>query len=150
MSIHKLGKLQRNALLLTALSTSDAEEIIDLDRRRRRGIARSSARAWSSSSRYLGLVFAPQGAARAPLCRCRRRSHQGGIFQFVFTTAGTAASPVVHQHTIVQIGTTNICHQKVALGGRKTLDEMWRKKTMWRRKLVMKGLGFYLAGVLYL
>jgi hypothetical protein len=45
-------------MLLTALSTSDAEERIDLGRRRRRGIARSSARAWSSS-RYLGLVFTP-------------------------------------------------------------------------------------------
>jgi hypothetical protein len=81
-SIHELGKLQRNMLLLTALSTSDAEERIDLDRRRRRrrGIMQSCARAWSSSNRYLGLVFTPQGAARAPLCRCRRRSHQGGIF----------------------------------------------------------------------
>jgi hypothetical protein len=44
MSIHELGELQRNALLLTALSTSDAEEIIDLGSRRRRSIARSSAR----------------------------------------------------------------------------------------------------------
>jgi hypothetical protein len=70
--IHELGELQRNALLLTALSTSDGEERIDPDRRRRRGIARISARAWSSSSsRYLGLVFTPQGTARAPLCRCR-------------------------------------------------------------------------------
>jgi hypothetical protein len=35
------------------------------------------------------------------------------------------------------------------LGG-KTLDEMWEKKTMRRRKLVMKELGFSIAGVLYL
>jgi hypothetical protein len=99
--IHELGELQRNTLLLTALSTSDAEERVDLGRRRRRrgGIARSSARAWSSSSRYLGLVFAPQGAARAPLCRCRRRSHQGEILWFVFTATRTAASPLLHQHT---------------------------------------------------
>jgi hypothetical protein len=34
--------------------------------------------------------------------------------------------------------------------GRKTLDEMQEKKTMQRRKLVMKGLGFSLASVLYL
>jgi hypothetical protein len=60
-SIHELGELQRNALLYTALRTSDAEEGIDLGRRRI-SIARSDARAWSSSSRYLGLVFAPQGA----------------------------------------------------------------------------------------
>jgi hypothetical protein len=69
--IHELGELQRNTLLLTALSTNDAENGIDLGRRRRRSIARSSSRAWSSSIRYLGLVFAPQGVARAPLCRCR-------------------------------------------------------------------------------
>jgi hypothetical protein len=43
--IHELGELQRNTLLLTALSTSDTEERIDLGRRRRRGVARSSARA---------------------------------------------------------------------------------------------------------
>jgi hypothetical protein len=40
--------------------------------------------------------------------------------------------------------------KKLRLVGGKTLDEMWKKKTMWRRKLVMKGLGFSLAGVLYL
>jgi hypothetical protein len=51
--IHELGELQRNTLLLTALSTSNAEERIDLGSRRRRGIVRSSTRAWSSSSRYL-------------------------------------------------------------------------------------------------
>jgi hypothetical protein len=32
----------------------------------------------------------------------------------------------------------------------KTLDEMWKKKKMRQRKLVMKGLGFSLARVLYL
>jgi hypothetical protein len=36
-SIHELSELQRNTLLLTTLSTSDAEKGIDLDRRRRRG-----------------------------------------------------------------------------------------------------------------
>jgi hypothetical protein len=41
------------------LSAGDAEEGIDLGRRRRRSIARSNARAWSSSSRYLGFVFTP-------------------------------------------------------------------------------------------
>jgi hypothetical protein len=34
--------------------------------------------------------------------------------------------------------------------GGKALDEMWRKKAMRQKKLVMKGLGFSLAGVLYL
>jgi hypothetical protein len=50
------------------LSNNDAEEGIDLGRRRRRrrSIARSNTRAWSSSSRHLGFVPAPQGAARVP------------------------------------------------------------------------------------
>jgi hypothetical protein len=64
--IHELGELQRNTLLLTALSTSDIEERINLDRRRRRGVARSSAGTWSSSSRYLGLILLPKGR---PGCR---------------------------------------------------------------------------------
>jgi hypothetical protein len=42
--IHELSKLQRNTLLLTALSTSDNKKREHFDRRRRRGIARSSAR----------------------------------------------------------------------------------------------------------
>jgi hypothetical protein len=54
-------------LYLTTLSAGDAEEGIDL--RRRRSIARSNARAWSSS-RYLGFVFTPHRAARAPLHGC--------------------------------------------------------------------------------
>jgi hypothetical protein len=70
MSIHELGKLQWNALLLTALSTSNAEERTNLDRRRRRAITWSSAGTWSSSSRYLGFVFTPHRASRAPLHRC--------------------------------------------------------------------------------
>jgi hypothetical protein len=39
---------------------------------------------------------------------------------------------------------------KLRLVGGKPLDEMWRKKMMRHRKLVMKGLGFSLADVLYL
>jgi hypothetical protein len=41
--VHELAKFQRNTLLLTALSTSDTEERVNLDRRRRRGVLRSSA-----------------------------------------------------------------------------------------------------------
>jgi hypothetical protein len=61
-----------------------------------------------------------------------------------------ATTSLLHQHTDVQIGTTSIRHREVAFGEGKTLDEMWRKKMMRRRKLVMKGLGFSLARVLYL
>jgi hypothetical protein len=56
-----------------------------------------------------------------------------------------ATPPLLHQHTGVKVDSTGICHWKVVLGGNKTLDEIWRKKTMWRRKLAMKGLGFSLA-----
>jgi hypothetical protein len=74
--VHKLGKFQRDTLLLMALSTSDTEERINLDRRRRRrGVVRSSVGTWGNSGRCLGLVRTSQGAARASLCRCRRRSH---------------------------------------------------------------------------
>jgi hypothetical protein len=59
--IHELGEFQRNTLYLMTLSTGDAEEGIDLGRRRR-SIARSNARAWSSSSsRYLGFFLHPTG-----------------------------------------------------------------------------------------
>jgi hypothetical protein len=114
--IHELGELQRNTLLLMALSTSNAEERIDLGSRRRRGIVRSSARAWSSSRRYLGLIFTPQGAARAPLRRCRRRSRQGDVLRFVFTATGMAASPLFRQHDGVKIGITSIRHHETAIG----------------------------------
>jgi hypothetical protein len=69
--IHELGKFQRHPLNLTALSTGDAEEGVNLGRRRR-SIMRSSARTWSSN-RYLGLVLTPHRAARAPFHGYRRR-----------------------------------------------------------------------------
>jgi hypothetical protein len=114
--IHELGELQRNTLLLTTLSTSDAEERIDLGIRRRRGIARSGARAWGSSSGYLGLIFTPQGAARALLRRCRRRSRQGDVLRFVVTAAGTVVSPLFCQHDGIKIGITRIRHQETVIG----------------------------------
>jgi hypothetical protein len=52
---------------------------------------------------------------------------------------------LLHQRTGVKVDSTNICYWKVVLGGKKTLDEIQRKKTMRRRKLTMKGLGFFLA-----
>jgi hypothetical protein len=68
--IHELGEFQRNTLYLTILSAGDVEEGIDLGRRRRRSIVRSNARAWSSSSRYLGFVFTPHRATGTPLHIC--------------------------------------------------------------------------------
>jgi hypothetical protein len=64
---HELGKFQRNTLNFTTLSACDAEEGENLGRRRR-SIMQSSARTWSSI-RYIGLVFTPHRAARAPFHR---------------------------------------------------------------------------------
>jgi hypothetical protein len=146
MLIHELGEFQWNTLLLTALSTSGTKERVNLGRRRRRGVVRSSAGTWSGNNRYLGLIFTTHGTARVPLFRCGRQSHQEGVLRFVFTAAGTAASPLLHQHAGVKIGITSIRHQKAALGGKeKTLDVIWRKKTMRWRKLTMRGLWFSLT-----
>jgi hypothetical protein len=78
------------------LSTSDTEERINLGRRRRRGVARSSAGTWSNGSKCLWLIFTPQGAAKALLCRCGRRSHQGGVLRFILTPVGMVAPPLLH------------------------------------------------------
>jgi hypothetical protein len=63
--IYELGEFQRHTLNLAALSASDVEEGVNLGRRRRRSIMQSNSRTWSSS-RYLGFVFTPHRAARAP------------------------------------------------------------------------------------
>jgi hypothetical protein len=42
--VHKFSKLERNTLLLMTLSSSDDKKGENIDRRRRRSIARSSAR----------------------------------------------------------------------------------------------------------
>jgi hypothetical protein len=107
--IHELGEFQRNTLYLTALSAGDAEEEIDLGRRRRRSIARSNARVWSSN-KYLGLVFTPHRAAGMPLHRCGQRGHHRDVLWLILTTIGMAASPLFHLHTGIQIGTTSIRH----------------------------------------
>jgi hypothetical protein len=75
--IHELSKFQRHPLNLAALSASDAEEGINL--RRRRSIMQRSAKTWCSS-RNLGLVLTPHRAARAPLHRYGRRGHCSGVF----------------------------------------------------------------------
>jgi hypothetical protein len=69
-TIHELGEFQRHMLNLTTLSAGDAEEGVNLGRRRR-SIMWSSARTWSSS-RYIGFVFTPHRAARALFHRCGR------------------------------------------------------------------------------
>jgi hypothetical protein len=117
--ILELGKFQRNTLLLMALSTGYTEERINLDRRRRRGVARSSAGTLGNGGKCLGLVLTSQGAAGAPLRRCGRRGHQGGILRFVLTVEGTAAPPLLHQRTGVKVDSTSIRHWKGELGEKK-------------------------------
>jgi hypothetical protein len=77
--IHELSKFQRHPLNLAALGADDAEEGINLRRRRRRSIMWRSARTWCSN-RNLGLVLTPHRAARAPLHRYGRRGHRSGVF----------------------------------------------------------------------
>jgi hypothetical protein len=106
--IHELGEFQRHTLNFTALSFDDAEEGVDLGRRRR-SIVQSSARTWSSR-RYLGLVFTPHRAAKAPFHRCGQRGHCRGVFWFILTVARAAATSLLHLHTGIQVGTTSIRH----------------------------------------
>jgi hypothetical protein len=68
--IHEIGKFQRHPLNLTALSAGNAEEGVNLERRRRRSIMRRSAGTWCS--RYLGLVLTPHRAPRVPFHRYGR------------------------------------------------------------------------------
>jgi hypothetical protein len=68
--IHKISELERNTLLLVALSTSNDKEGENIDRRRRRSIARSSARIHNLTSSRRGrfrFILSPQWAAGVPL-----------------------------------------------------------------------------------
>jgi hypothetical protein len=53
-----------------------------------------------------------------------------------------AATLFLHLRTDVQVRTTSIGHERQVLG-EKTLDGMREMKTMRRRKIVMKELGFF-------
>jgi hypothetical protein len=77
--IHEIGKFQRHPLNLTALGAGDAEEGVNLGRRRRRSIMWRNARTWCSS-RYLGLILAPQRAARKLFHKYGGRGHRRGVF----------------------------------------------------------------------
>jgi hypothetical protein len=56
----------------------------------------------------------------------------------------TAPSFLYHG-TGVKVNNMGIHHRKVVLGKKETLDEIWRRKMMRRRRLTMKGLGYSLA-----
>jgi hypothetical protein len=117
--VHELGKFQRDTLLLMALSTSDTEERVNLDRRRRRGVAKSSAGTWAMTTDALGLFLLPKGRSGCRFVDAGGRGHQGGILQFILTTEGTAAPPLLHQCTGVKVDGTGIRHWKGVLGEKK-------------------------------
>jgi hypothetical protein len=148
--IHELGEFQRNMLYLTALSTGDAEEGIDLGRRRRRrSIAWSSARTWKSS-RYLGFVLLPTGRPGRRFTDADDKATVEASFGLFLLLWGRPRPHFSICTPASRLAPPASAIRKLRLMRGKTLDEMWRKKTMRRRKLVMKGLGFSLAGVLYL
>jgi mannose/cellobiose epimerase-like protein (N-acyl-D-glucosamine 2-epimerase family) len=98
--VHKLSKLERNMLLLMALSTSDNTEGEKINRRRRRSIARSSVCIHKLASNRRGtlrFVLTPQWTAGAPLHgHGRQPSHHGHIFRLVLTAARTATPMLLH------------------------------------------------------
>jgi hypothetical protein len=114
--IHELGELQQNTLLLTALSTSDAEEGIDFGRRRR-CIARSSARAGSSSSRYLGLFLLPKGRPGRHFADSDEEATR--VVSFGLFLLWGQPHPYFYHHASVTVGITSIRHQEVALSGKE-------------------------------
>jgi hypothetical protein len=136
-------------LYLTALSTGDAEEGIDLGRRRRRSIAWSSARTWKSS-RYLGFVLLPTGWPGRRFTDADDEATVEASFGLFLLLWGRPRPRFSICTPASRLAPPASAIRKLRLMGGKTLDEMWRKKTKRWRKLVMKGLGFSLAGVLYL
>jgi hypothetical protein len=88
--------------------------------------------------------------ARAPLHGCGRRGHQEASFGLFLLPRGRPRPRFSISTPASRLAPPASAIEKLRLVEGKTLDEMWRKKTMRRRKLVMKGLGFSLAGVLYL
>jgi hypothetical protein len=87
--VHEFCELQWNTLLLTALSTSDTEKRVNLDRRRRRGAGAAAADA-------LGLFLLPKGRPGNRFADADEEDTREASFGLFFTAAGTAASPFLH------------------------------------------------------
>jgi hypothetical protein len=113
VAIHKLRKIQQQALNLTALRHSDAKE--------RKDLGRCSRGSWSSRRRsdwtwndvsHFGFVLATRWVAGTALSRSIRRSSCGGR-RGVSVLAAARATPTSwrHRRTKVQMGTCSICHE---------------------------------------
>jgi hypothetical protein len=112
VAFHKLRKIQRQALNLTALPHGNAKE--------RKDPGRCSRSSWSSRRRsdwtwsdvsHFGFVLATRWAAGMALSRSIRRSSCGGR-RGVLVLAAMRATPTSwrRQGTKVQTGTCSICH----------------------------------------
>jgi hypothetical protein len=126
-------------LNLMTLWAGDAEKGIDSGWRRR-SISRRSTWTWCSRW-HLGFIFSLGRTAGAPLHRSRRRSYCSLDCSFVLTAARAAATPFLHRGTDVQARSTRIGHEDMCWK-EETLDELKRKKMMWRKEKLMTGLGF--------
>jgi hypothetical protein len=97
-AIHESGKIQRQALNLTALRHGNAKEGEDLGRHSRnsRSSKRRNDRTWSSAS-HLGLVLAARRAAGTTLSRSVQRSSYGG-WRGVLVLTSARATPTSWRH----------------------------------------------------
>jgi hypothetical protein len=122
-----------------ALRITDAEERIDSGWRRRNVRGRST---WTwRSRRCLGFILAFGRTSGASLPQSRRWCYRSCGDSLVFATARTAVALFLHRGTEVQVRSTCIGHGDKQQG-QKTLDGLRKKKTMRRRKALVKGLGF--------
>jgi hypothetical protein len=136
-AIHKLGKIQRQALNLTALCHGNAEEGKDSGRRSRssRSSRRRSDWTWSSAS-HLGLVLATRWAAGTTLSRSIQRSSCGGR-RGVLVLTSTRVTPTSWRHRGAkgQTRTFSVSHENK---GETSENPRWREKMMRRRRNVIR------------
>jgi hypothetical protein len=127
VAIHKLRKIQRQALNLTALRHGNAKERKDPGRCSRSSWSsrRRSDWAWSDVSHF-GFVFATRWAAGTTLRRSIRRSSCGGRHG-VPVLAATRATPTSWRRrgAKVQTGTFSICHEHK---GKTSENPRWRRE----------------------
>jgi hypothetical protein len=120
-AIHKLCKIQRQALNLTALRHGNTEEEEDPGRCCRSSRRRSD---WTwSDARHFGLVLATRRAAGTTLSRSVRRSACGGRRGvLVLTSTRTTLTSWRHWGAKGQTRTFSISHEHKGKNLGKTLD----------------------------
>jgi hypothetical protein len=133
-AIHELGKIQRQALNLTALRHGNAEEGKDTGRRRRSSRRRNDW-TWSSAS-HLGIVLATRWAVGTTLSRSVQRSSCGGR-RGVLVLTSTRVTPTswCHWGAKDQTRTFSISHENK---GETLENPRWREKMMRRRRNLIR------------